>query len=104
MTPGICNYDPVNGEIIWAPRFKTRANRFFYDQHVKEFDRLENLPETQPERSHPFWKTDALNDNEEKRIPLKEIAAILFIILPAGIVFLYLVIHALRQCLLGCFY
>ena len=106
MTPGICSYDPIRGEIISAAKFKnpTSTYRFIHDEHAKEFERLENLPETQPEQRRPFWKADTFRDNNENERPLKEIAMILFIILPAGVIFLYLLVHALRQCLLECFY
>ena len=106
MTPGICTYDPVNGEIISAGKFKNPSNdcRFAYDQHAKEFERLENFPETHLERHRPFWKTNTSRDDGEKEKPFKEVALILFIILPAGAIFLYLLIRALRECLLGCFY
>ena len=106
MMPGICSYDPVKGEIISAARFKNPANRyrFTHGEHTKEFERLENLPETQPERHRPFWKIDTVHDDDEKERPLKEIAMILFIIVPAGVIFFYLLIHALQECLLGCFY
>ena len=106
MMPGICSYDPINGEIISVARFKNPANRycFTYGEHAKEFERLENFPETHLERHRPFWKTNTSCDDGEKEKPFKEVALILFIILPAGAMFLYLLIRALRECLLGCFY
>jgi hypothetical protein len=67
----------------------------------------ETLPETHPERHRPFYNTDTSNEyhNEgsDKKVPLKEIVIILFIIVPAGVIFLYLLVHAIRECLMGCF-
>jgi hypothetical protein len=68
----------------------------------------ETLPETHPERHRSFYNTDTSNEyhNEsfDKKEPLKEIVMILFIIVPAGIIFLYLLVHAIKECLMGCFY
>ncbi len=110
MMPGTCSYDPINGEFISTANFKNPINnyRFIYDEHAKEFERLENLPETQPEQHRPFWETDTFNEYDDetfdKKGVSKEIAMILFVILPAGVIFLYLLFHALRECLVGCFY
>jgi hypothetical protein len=69
---------------------------------------LQTLPETHAERHPPFCNTDNSNEyhneNSEKKGPLKEIVIILFIIVPAGVIFLYLLVHAIRECLMCCFY
>jgi len=68
----------------------------------------ETLLERQPERQRPFCNTvtsyESHNESSDKKGPLKEIVMILFIIVPAGIIFLYLLVHAIRECLMGCFY
>jgi len=69
---------------------------------------IETLPETHLERHRPFCNTDISNEyhneSSDKKGPLKEIVMILFIIVPAGVIFLYLLVHAIRECLMGCFY
>ena len=69
---------------------------------------LEILPETHPERHRPFGNTDTSNEyqneSSDKKGPLKEVLTILFVIVPAGVIFLYLLVHAIRECLTGCFY
>jgi hypothetical protein len=68
----------------------------------------ETLPEIHPERHHPFSNTDPSNEyhkeSSDEKEPVKEIVMILFIIVPAGVIFLYLLVHAIRECLMGCFY
>jgi hypothetical protein len=67
----------------------------------------EILPETHPERHRPFSNTDTSNEyhneSSDERIPFKEVLMILLIIVPAGVIFLYLLVHAIRECLMGCF-
>ena len=61
----------------------------------------ETLPETHPERHRPFYNTDTSNEyhneSSDKKGSLKEIMIILFIIVPAGVIFLYLLVHAIRE-------
>ena len=68
----------------------------------------ETLPETYPERHRPYCNADTFteyhNESSDKKGPLKEIVVILFVIVPAGVIFLYLLVHAIRECLMGCFY
>ncbi len=68
----------------------------------------ETLPEIHPERQGPFCNTVTSNEyhnvSSDKKEPLKEIVMILSIIVPAGIIFLYLLVHAIKGCLMGCFY
>ena len=75
---------------------------------VPGISNLQTLPEIHAERQRPFCNTDNSqeyhNESSDKRIPLKEIVMILFIIVPAGVLFLYLLVHAMRECLMGCFY
>jgi hypothetical protein len=67
----------------------------------------ETFPETHPVQHHPFGNRDTSNEyhneSSDERIPLKEIVMILFIIVPAGVIFLYLLVHAIRECLMCCF-
>ena len=67
----------------------------------------ETLPETHAERNRPFYNTDTSNEyhneSSDKKEPLKEIVITLFIIVPAGVIFLYLLVHAIKECLMGCF-
>jgi len=64
----------------------------------------ETLPEIHPERYRPFCNTDYHDESSDNKEPLKEVVMILFIIVPAGVIFLYLLVHAIRECLTGCFY
>ena len=68
---------------------------------------LDILAETHPERHRPFGNTDTSNEyhneSSDKKGSLKEVLTILFIIVPAGVIFLYLLVHAIRECLMGCF-
>jgi hypothetical protein len=72
---------------------------------------LEIFPETHLERHGPSYNTDTSNEyhdeSSNKKGPLTDfvmIVIILFIIVPAGVIFLYLLVHAIRECLTGCFY
>ena len=68
----------------------------------------ETLPEIHPERQGPFRNSVSSdqyqNEGPDKKEPLKEIVMILFIVVPAGVIFLYLLVQAIRECLMGCFY
>jgi hypothetical protein len=69
---------------------------------------LGTLPETHAERHRPFCNTDTSYESHiessDKKEPIKEIVTILLIIVPAGVIFLYLLVHAIKECLMGCFY
>ena len=71
----------------------------------------ETFPETPLERHCPVCNTDTSNEyhneSSNKNGPLKDfvmIVIILFIIVPAGAIFLYFLVHAIKECLMGCFY
>jgi hypothetical protein len=68
----------------------------------------QTFPEIHPERQRSLCNTVTSNkyqnESSDKKESLKEIVMILFIIIPAGVIFLYLLIHAIRECLMGCFY
>ncbi len=55
-----------------------------------------------------FGKTEGFNEDADEGLNKKgsvvEIGTILFIMIPAGVLYLYLLVRTLRQCLLGCFY
>ena len=72
---------------------------------------LRALPETPVERHcalcNPDTPNEYHNENFTKNGPLKDfvmVVIILFIILPAGAIFLYFLVHAIKECLMGCFY
>ncbi len=65
----------------------------------------EILPEIHPDPFCNIATSDEYhNESSDNKGLLKEIVTILFIIVPAGVIFLYLLVHAIRDCLMGCFY
>jgi hypothetical protein len=69
---------------------------------------LRDLPETHSEQHRPFGNINTTNgyhsESSDKKEPLKEVVLILFVVVPAGVIFLYLLVHAIKECLKGCFY
>ena len=65
---------------------------------------LKILDGAHPNQQRPLSNTDISNEISDDKGPLKEVVVILFIIVPAGVTFLYLLVHALKECLRGCFY
>lgn len=65
---------------------------------------LKILDGAHPKQQRPLSNIDISNEISDKKESLKEVVVILFIIVPAGGIFLYLLVHAIKECLRGCFY
>ncbi len=64
----------------------------------------EILDEALPEKRRIPSNIDRSNDSSDRKESLNEVAIILLMIVPAGVIFLYLLVSAMKECLRGCFY
>ncbi len=73
---------------------------------AKRSKHLESLPRTPPEGYHRLSKTNSFSKYDDPDWDSRPtgVTLVLLIMVPAGMLYLYLLFHALRHCLKGCLY